>query len=263
MPTSGVSQHASKGQAIAPNSKKGDVNANKKAEQAPAILERHPQLEKIVKKLSKGRKMEGVDIPVYVLSDPYPNASINELGMIHVTSGLLAIAKSDDERAAALAHELAHFELGHLKKQKRRLAISKGLATAANVTLFTLMLYPSIRHWSSPLRVAVDWSKGTKTGLQQLGFQSASLVMAAGGVTTVNGGSRKDEMEADACAVQILQAAGYSPCAALTLLQKLAKHPPGKNKQRTGHPTDAHRLQKLAETISVNPQTVDEQKKSQ
>jgi Zn-dependent protease with chaperone function len=58
----------------------------------------------------------GCAIPIRYKTDPDPNAGTNGKRIV-VRSGILRIARTDDELAVVVGHELAHANLGHYNKQ--------------------------------------------------------------------------------------------------------------------------------------------------
>ena len=60
------------------------------------------------------------DVRLYVVNSPMWNASAAANGSIWIHTGLLRDAKSDDEVAAVLGHELAHYTHEHLRKNHRQ-----------------------------------------------------------------------------------------------------------------------------------------------
>ena len=66
------------------------------------------------------------DFRVYVLRNPYFNASMTANGMMQVWTGALTRVGSEDELATVIGHEIAHYELAHTLAQFRK--IKKGMA---------------------------------------------------------------------------------------------------------------------------------------
>jgi Zn-dependent protease with chaperone function len=60
------------------------------------------------------RSRSGPTYRFFVVGDPRPNAFAHAGGYVYVTRGLLELGVSDDELQFALAHEIAHVELGHV-----------------------------------------------------------------------------------------------------------------------------------------------------
>ena len=60
------------------------------------------------------------DLRLYVVDTPHWNAFVAPNGAIWVFTGLLRDIESDDELAAALGHELAHYTHEHGRRQVKR-----------------------------------------------------------------------------------------------------------------------------------------------
>jgi len=162
---------------------------------------------------------------VVVQSDQI-NAFAAPGGFVFVTTTAVKTAKSEDELACVLAHEVAHVVRGHAlgNIQKSRLAnVSSDVLQAAG------------REALSPQQVAQ---------LNQLleGFIQDTL-----DALFVKGYSRDTEFEADRLGVEIAAKAGYDPTAMTRFLQTLAKQQDtGKGGFFATHPAANDRLAKLA-----------------
>lgn len=126
---------------------------------------------------------------IKVIEEKSPNAFAIPGGRIYITTGMLDFARSDDELAAVIAHEIVHSDKNHILRQASR---NQKLTIGA-------------------LLVAVA-SKG----------QGAVMLLAnLAQVAIMNAYSRDFEREADLGALHILQEAGYEPSAAVTVLERL------------------------------------------
>jgi Zn-dependent protease with chaperone function len=114
-------------------------------------------------------------VRVTLLDDPQINAANAGGGEFYVTTGLLEKA-SDDQLRGVLAHELAHADLGHVAK-------AQTLGTGMNIGIFILDQIIPGSGYITPM-------------IADLGVMRPF--------------SRKEEYEADAHGVEILQRAGYS-----------------------------------------------------
>ncbi len=140
-----------------------------------------------------------------VLDSSEINAFGAPSGFVLVSRELLRCAKSEDEVAAILAHEIAHVTLGH----------GIGAISAAHKNA----AYKENAKAIFAGAVEVDIPFGFLLGEKQLGDMFVS-VFADIGETLVNKGySREQEYQADATAVSILQAAGYDPRALVRMLE--------------------------------------------
>jgi Zn-dependent protease with chaperone function len=124
-----------------------------------------------------------------LVADDHPNAFTIPGGVIYVTTGMLDFVRSDDELAAVLSHELVHADRDHVMRQvarNQKLSVASLLVTAVSGGAVPVAILSNL------LAVAVQNDYG-----------------------------RDFEREADRGSVQILHAAGYSPSAAVTLLERL------------------------------------------
>jgi metalloendopeptidase OMA1, mitochondrial len=114
-------------------------------------------------------------VRVTLLDDPQINAANAGGGEFYVTSGLLEKA-TDDELRGVLAHEVAHADLGHVTK-------AQTLGTGMSIGIFIL---------------------------DQIIPGSGYITPMIADYGVMRPFSRKEEYEADAHGVEILQRAGYN-----------------------------------------------------
>ena len=158
------------------------------------------------------------------LSSAEVNAFATPGGHVLIARGLLRLAHSEDELAAALAHEIAHVALGHglssvqgakIVKIASELAIDAGNAAGGDVAAFTTVFGDSIADLARTL--------------------------------IISGYSQTYEFQADLEARHILAAAGYDPDALSRLISRL---PSRGQDQAVGfaatHPEPVSRLEALA-----------------
>jgi predicted Zn-dependent protease len=168
------------------------------------------------------------------------NAFSAPSGFVLVSRELLRCAKSEDEVAAILAHEIAHVTLGHGIE-----AISAAHRTAAEKENAKAVFAGA---------VDIDIPFGFLLGEKQLGDMFVS-VFADIGETLVNKGySREQEYQADAAAVSILQAAGYDPRALVRMLEVMQTKwkKDGLGFMKT-HPSPADRIKEVEKAIAAAP----------
>lgn len=122
------------------------------------------------------------DIRIYVMRNPHFNASMGPSGVSQVWTGLLLRVSSEDELAAVLGHELAHYTQLHSLERMRQ--ITRAMSAGSFVDLGLAL-------------IGVGIPVGQMTALA-----SASSF------------SREHEREADLLGVQFMAAAGYDPRAA-------------------------------------------------
>lgn len=122
------------------------------------------------------------DIRIYVMRNPHFNASMGPSGVSQVWTGLLLRVSSEDELAAVLGHELAHYTQLHSLERMRQ--ITRAMSAGSFVDLGLAL-------------IGVGIPVGQMTALA-----SASSF------------SREHEREADLLGVQFMATAGYDPRAA-------------------------------------------------
>ncbi len=132
------------------------------------------------------------DLRVYVIRNPNFNASMTANGIVQVWTGLLVRVSSEDELAAVLGHELAHYTQLHTLERLRR--INKSL-TAGSVFDLGLVLLTGA---SIPVGQMV----------------AVASVMAF---------SRDQEEEADLLGVKFMAQANYDPRAAARLWKMIVE----------------------------------------
>jgi predicted Zn-dependent protease len=114
-------------------------------------------------------------VRMVILEDPQINAANAGGGELYITTGLLKRA-SDDQLRGVLAHEVAHADLGHVAKAQR-------LGTGLNIGMIIL---------------------------DQIIPGTGRITPLVADLGVMKPFSRKEEYEADAHGVDILQRAGYA-----------------------------------------------------
>ncbi len=125
------------------------------------------------------------DVRVYVMRNPQFNASMGPNGVSQVWTGLLLRVSSEDELAAVLGHELAHYTQLHSLERMRRISNAMSIGS-----FFDL-------------------------GLAVLGVAVPVGQMTA--VANATAFSRDNEREADLLGVKFMAEAGYDPNAAASV----------------------------------------------
>ncbi len=151
-------------------------------------------------------------------------------GFIFVTTAAVKAARSEDELAAVLAHEVAHVlrghALGNIKKSRYAELSSDVLQAAGTATL-------------------------TPEQLEQLNKVMDGLIEDTINALFVNGYSRDTEFEADKLGVEITARAGYDPAAMTRFLSSLAAtQDTGKGGFYATHPAAGERTQKLEAQVA-------------
>lgn len=153
-------------------------------------------------------------VNLLILSSNIANAFMFPNGTLCITTGLISLLHSEDELAAILAHEVAHFVLDHsiqnynkMKKAQKRAefwaafatvltGVAEGVAAAKN---------PYYKPGLATLTVAVAASEIATEICKRWGMQY----------------SRKQESEADDMAKNLMRVLGYSPNALATALSRI------------------------------------------
>jgi predicted Zn-dependent protease len=167
----------------------------------------------------------------FVIFDaPDLNAFVLPNGKVGVFRGMMDFAKSDDELAAVIGHEVAHILARHPGERA-----SQELATQAGVTLAQLAL-------------------GGENG------ENAELIGSVFGVGARLGVllpySRRHELEADRLGVDLVRKAGLDPGAAVGFWERMSAsearrgQPP---EALSTHPADERRIAELKKAVAGGP----------
>lgn len=159
------------------------------------------------------------DIRIYIIRNPNFNASMSANGVMQVWTGLLVRVASEDELAAVLGHELAHYTQLHSLERVR--AIRRKMATGSIIDVFI--------------------------GLP-IGQLSA--------IASVLAFNREQETEADLLGARFMAQSGYDPDAAVRVWRMIveeeqsavAKSEEPSMFSRT-HPASADRIEALEQYI--------------
>ncbi len=139
----------------------------------------------------------GEDWRFTVLDSPEVNAFALPGGYVYVTRGLLALANSESELAAVLAHEITHVVEAHV--EARQEAQKDALVDGALSALMTGLFGGGENRVSNAVR------SGVETAFGQIGAYS-----------------KEQEFAADAGGIALLRAAGYRPAAQADFLASMA-----------------------------------------
>lgn len=160
-----------------------------------------------------------------VLDSQEVNAFASPGGHILVTRGLLARVESEDELAAALAHEISHVALGH------------GLASVQGMRIAQI---------ASDYAIGAGKSSGGELEAFSSAFGEAIAELAK--IILFSGYSQGFELQADREARAILSRSGYDPNALAGLIAKLpARSEEGGSGFAVTHPAPLSRLEALRE----------------
>jgi predicted Zn-dependent protease len=160
-----------------------------------------------------------------VVGDSSINAFALPGGFVYVNKGALAAARSEDEIAAVIAHEIAHVSLRHGTNQA-----SKAYLAQAGLGLISGLL-------------------GGRGG-GGLG-QAMGLIGGFGLNTLFLKHSRTAEQQADSLGMQMLRRAGYNPRGMISFLQTIQRHAGGRAVEfLSSHPNPANRIARLERELS-------------
>jgi len=161
-------------------------------------------LEKLIKKLASKSRLEDRRIELIVINNSTLNAFAVPGGIIGIHTGLFLYAKTEDELASVIAHEIAHLSQRHfarrLNQQKKNRVISMAGLLASLILAATA---------------------GSDAGMAGL---SATQTM---GMKTALRYSRQNEREADRLGLQTMIASGMNPSAMSSMFEgmlKLTRH---------------------------------------
>ncbi|MDR0706725.1 MAG: M48 family metalloprotease [Treponema sp.] len=157
-------------------------------------------------------------------------------GHIFITRGLLDAADSEDAIAATLAHELAHILLRHSITSIKNSRFVGSLQQVAGIADEAAGLDERVRIFDESIREAVN-------------------------NTLDKGYSREQEYEADAAAISLLAAAGYTPSSIVAALESVkaynAAHSGGKafpsmrSALQSTHPSPDDRLREVRKKLAA------------
>ncbi len=160
-----------------------------------------------------------INVPIVMVDVQEVNAAASS-NAIYVTYGLMNFVKSDDEIAAVLAHELAHFVRGHVSK-------------AQMSSLLSLLI-------GIPLGlIAEEAAPGT-----------GDLVMRTADVFKASY-SRDLEREADYFGVKFIYLAGFDPCVCVSFLERFAIEIPRSmiRNYLSTHPSSPERMLRIKKAV--------------
>ena len=137
-----------------------------------------------------------VGVRFQITDQATPNAFATADGYVYLTRGILALAGSEDELAAILAHELAHVALHHYARLPRSPAPQAGLDVPGKL-VHTVV--------SEELAAIIE------------------VPVIAAGRVSLGAFSPNQESEADAFGMRLAAAAGYRPAALASVLRTLER----------------------------------------
>ncbi len=201
--------------------------------------ERIEQLQRVGDRISKVVfwDMPDADWEFVVFDVPQINAFAMAGGKVGVFTGLYKIAKTDDQLASVIAHEIAHVTAKHVHEK-----LSRDMAVT---TVGAVGMIGGLAGGVSGLTVdALSQVYGLTTGISGFAFD------------------RSKEKEADYIGLMYMARAGYDPHEAVTVLQNLetesANDPAGPAILST-HPSHPERIIAIEDAL---PKALDERAKS-
>jgi beta-barrel assembly-enhancing protease len=163
-----------------------------------------------------------------VVNDPSLNAFALPGGFIYVNRGALNAARSEDEIAGILAHEISHVALRHGTNQA-----SKAYIAQAGLNFITGLL-----GGESQSRIAQVMGTIGGFGLNTLFLKY----------------SRSAESEADLLAIQMMRRAGYNPYGLIQFLQTIQRHSGSRSVEfLSSHPNPENRIARLERELGFVP----------
>jgi predicted Zn-dependent protease len=158
-----------------------------------------------------------------LLRDDQVNAFCLPGGKIAVYTGLLNVAKTDDQLATVLGHEIAHALAHHASERIAREQMYEKAVNAVNGAFGGLG----------------DGDRKKLAGLLGVGFKAGGLAY-----------DRQQESEADHIGLFLMTFAGYDPDEALTFWEAMSRHSGGHPPEiLSDHPSDAHRIAQLRQWV--------------
>lgn len=181
-------------------------------------LRAQARVERIGRRIAAVSHQPDLDWEYTVIEDETPNAFALPGGKVGVNTGMFAIAQSDDQLAAVIAHEVAHATARHSAERISQQLLIQG-------------------------------------GLQGLGIATGSgsavqLAAAAAQFGVILPFSRGQEAEADAIGLMYMAEAGYDPRAAIDLWNNMTEAG-GKRPIEflSTHPAPESRIKRLQEMM--------------
>ena len=170
--------------------------------------------------------IEGFDWQYNTVEDPTVNAWCMPGGKIVFYTGILELAKTDDEIAVVMGHEIAHAVAGHGNERMSQAAAMQGATSIAQFVLMTD---------SAP-------GLGNAILMQSIGIGGQLGMLKFG---------RKHESESDAMGLTFMNKAGYDPYSAVTFWEKMKENSGGKTPPEfmSTHPSNDRRIADIQDKL--------------
>jgi predicted Zn-dependent protease len=163
----------------------------------------------------------GVRWETAVFVDPEPNAFALPGGKVGVNTGILTVAKNQDQLAAVIGHEIGHvISRHHEERLTRQMGAQTGLAVLGALA-------------------GAAYGEGAASTVSQFGGAGAQAAFLLPG-------SRTQESEADVVGQRLMAEAGFDPAQAVNLWQNMMAASGGRSPQwLSTHPDPANRIREL------------------
>ena len=204
-----------------------EVDDYEKSVRTSALIMHDPELNQYVR--NAACRVAGDycnDLRIYVIRNPGFNASMTPNGMMQVWTGLLMRVSSEDELAAVLGHELAHYTQLHTLDRLRRV---KAAFTAASLVDLGLIVLAGVSIPAGQMAATLD----------AMSF------------------SRDQEEEADLLGARFMADSGYDPHASVRVWEQIIEEEKKASAKRRQpdifsqtHPNSADRAQTLRSYVS-------------
>jgi len=160
---------------------------------------------------------------VVVFDDLSPNAFALPGGKIGVNRGMLRVARTQDELAAVVGHEIAHVQAEHANER-----MSAGYATSGAISL----------------------GAAAASGMNPVYGQAVNLLGTGAQVGVLLPYGRAHEREADLMGLDLMARAGFDPDASIELWQDMAELAERKPPEfLSTHPSEETRMDDLRERL--------------
>lgn len=156
--------------------------------------------ENLTYKLSTNSKIKNSEFELVIIDSPVINAFAVPGGIIGINAGLFLNARSEDELAGVIAHELAHLSQRHFARtveEAKKSQLTNSLALLASIILIA--------------------SSDTDAGLAALATTQAASIQSQLGF------SRRNEQEADRFGMETLFDSGMNPEAISFFFERIQK----------------------------------------
>ncbi|MTI13747.1 M48 family metalloprotease [Sansalvadorimonas verongulae] len=173
------------------------LNSQLSTESDPELVE---YVEKLVYRLAESSQLQNRELSIVLIDSPYLNAFAAPGGIVGINLGLFFYARTEDEFAGVVAHELAHLSQRHY---------ARGVETAQRQRL------PTIAALLGSIVLAAS-------GAGDLGAAALSSTVA-GAQSYQLAFSRINEQEADRVGILTMARAGMDPRGMATLFERMSK----------------------------------------